>query len=140
MSVVVNLLLGLLFGIGLVVSGMADPEKILNFLDLAGIRAGTWDPSLLFVMGGAAATTFLGYRFVLKRPRPLLAEDFQPPAPSRIDGRLLFGAGLFGIGWGLGGFCPGPALTALGLGEFGTLLFVPAMGAGMLAAKFAGGR
>jgi uncharacterized membrane protein YedE/YeeE len=131
MSLVVNLLLGLLFGIGLVVSGMADPAKILNFLDFAG----TWDPSLLFVMGGAAVTTFIGYRFVLKRPRPLLADGFQLPAKRRIDGRLLLGAALFGVGWGLGGFCPGPALTALGLGETGTLLFVPAMFAGMLGAK-----
>ena len=131
MSVIVNLLLGLLFGIGLVVSGMADPAKVLNFLDLAG----TWDPSLLFVMGGAAITTLIGYRFVLKRSRPLLAKDFQVPTRREIDGKLLFGAGLFGIGWGLGGFCPGPALTALSLGATGTLWFIPAMFVGMLAAK-----
>jgi len=130
-SVIVNLLLGLLFGIGLVVSGMADPAKVLNFLDLAG----TWDPSLLFVMGGAAITTLIGYRFVLKRSRPLLAKDFQVPTRREIDGKLLFGAGLFGIGWGLGGFCPGPALTALSLGATGTLWFIPAMFVGMLAAK-----
>jgi uncharacterized membrane protein YedE/YeeE len=136
MSVLVNLLLGLLFGIGLVVSGMADPAKVLNFLDLAG----TWDPSLLFVMGGAAITTFVGYRFVLKRSRPLLAEDFQLPSRRDIDGRLLFGAGLFGIGWGLGGFCPGPVLTTIGLGATGTLWFVPAMFVGMLIARQAASR
>lgn len=136
MSLVVNLLLGLLFGIGLVVSGMADPAKILNFLDLAG----TWDPSLLFVMGGAAVTTLIGYRFVLNRPRPVLADKFQLPVKRQIDGRLLAGAALFGIGWGMGGFCPGPALTALGLGEAGTLLFVPAMGVGMVLAKLVAAR
>jgi uncharacterized membrane protein YedE/YeeE len=136
MSVLVNLLLGLLFGIGLVVSGMADPAKVLNFLDLAG----TWDPSLLFVMGGAAITTFVGYRFVLKRSRPLLAEGFQLPSRRDIDGRLLFGAGLFGIGWGLGGFCPGPVLTTIGLGATGTLWFVPAMFVGMLIARQAASR
>lgn len=136
MSLVVNLLLGLLFGIGLVVSGMADPAKILNFLDVAG----TWDPSLLFVMGGAAVTTFIGYRFVLRRPRPVLSDKFQLPVRRGIDGRLLAGAALFGIGWGLGGFCPGPALTSLGLGEAGTLLFIPAMGAGVLVANLATAR
>lgn len=136
MSVVVNLLLGLLFGIGLVVSGMADPAKVLNFLDLAG----TWDPSLLFVMGGAAVTTFIGYRLVLRRQRPVLAENFQLPSRREIDGRLVLGAGLFGIGWGLGGFCPGPALTAVGLGAMGTLWFVPAMFVGMLVARQIAGR
>lgn len=131
MSLVVNLLLGLLFGVGLVVSGMADPNKILNFLDFAG----TWDPSLLFVMGGAVIVAFIGYRLVLKRPRPLLASSFQLPTRTRIDRRLLIGPAIFGIGWGLGGFCPGPALTSLGLGEAGTLLFVPAMLIGMAGAK-----
>lgn len=132
MSLFVNLLLGLLFGIGLVVSGMADPNKIMNFLDLAG----TWDPSLLFVMGGAVVVAFVGYRLVLKRERPILASEFQLPTRTKIDARLIVGPALFGIGWGLGGFCPGPALTSLGLAETGTLLFVPAMLVGMAAAKF----
>lgn len=131
MSLLVNLLLGLLFGVGLVVSGMADPSKILNFLDFAG----TWDPSLLFVMGGAVIVAFIGYRLVLKRPRPLLASDFQLPTRTRIDRRLFIGPAIFGVGWGLGGFCPGPALTSLGLREAGTLLFVPAMLIGMAGAK-----
>ncbi|RUM96108.1 YeeE/YedE family protein [Pseudaminobacter arsenicus] len=132
MSFIVNLLLGLLFGVGLVISGMADPAKVLNFLDLAG----TWDPSLAFVMGGAVIVAFFGYRVVLGRKRPLLAPDFQLPKRSAIDGRLVAGAAIFGLGWGLGGFCPGPALTSLGFAETGTLIFVPAMFAGMLAAKW----
>jgi uncharacterized membrane protein YedE/YeeE len=131
MSFIVNLLLGLLFGIGLVISGMADPAKVINFLDLAG----SWDPSLAFVMGGAVVVAFFGYRLVLGRKRPLLAADFQLPKRSAIDGRLVAGAAIFGLGWGLGGFCPGPALTSLGLAETGTLVFVPAMFAGMLGGQ-----
>lgn len=131
MTVLVNLLLGLLFGIGLVVSGMADPAKVLNFLDLAG----TWDPSLAFVMGGAVTVVFVGYRVVLARPGPIAAASFDLPRRSDIDWPVVAGPAIFGIGWGLGGFCPGPALTALGLGEPGTLVFVPAMVAGMWAAR-----
>ncbi|MDQ0509861.1 DUF6691 family protein [Ancylobacter amanitiformis] len=131
MSVLVNLALGLLFGLGLVLSGMSDPAKVLNFLDLAG----SFDPSLAFVMGGAVLVAFLGYRLTLTRERPLLAPRFQLPTRRDIDARLIIGPALFGIGWGLGGFCPGPAFTALGLGEAGTLVFVPAMLAGMWAAR-----
>ncbi|NGN42276.1 YeeE/YedE family protein [Mesorhizobium sp. CGMCC 1.15528] len=131
MTFVVNLLLGLLFGIGLVVSGMSNPPKVLNFLDLAG----TWNPSLLFVMIGAVLVTFLGYRIVLRRDRPLLANAFRLPTAKDVDARLLSGAAIFGIGWGLGGFCPGPALTALGFAAPGALVFVPAMFAGLWAAR-----
>ncbi len=131
MSILVNLGLGLLFGIGLIVSGMGNPAKVLNFLDLFG----TFDPSLAFVMGGAVVVAFIGYRLVLARPAPLLAARFQVPTRTDIDARLLVGPALFGIGWGLGGFCPGPAFTALGLGAPGTLVFVPAMLAGMWAAR-----
>lgn len=131
MTFVVNLLLGLLFGIGLVVSGMSDPAKVLNFLDLAG----TWDPSLAFVMIGAVLVAFLGYRVVLKRDRPLLASAFRLPTAKDVDARLLAGAAIFGVGWGLGGFCPGPALTALGLAAPGALVFLPAMFAGLWAAR-----
>lgn len=131
MSFLVNLGIGLLFGLGLVISGMANPAKVLNFLDLAG----TWDPSLAFVMGGAVIVTFIGYRLLLKRDRPLLAPKFQLPTRTDIDARLIAGPVLFGIGWGLGGFCPGPALTSIGLGAAGTLGFVPAMFAGMWAAR-----
>ncbi|CAA0088586.1 Uncharacterised protein [Starkeya nomas] len=131
MSILVNLGLGLLFGVGLIVSGMGNPAKVLNFLDLFG----TFDPSLAFVMGGAVVVAFIGYRLVLARPAPLLAERFQVPTRTDIDVRLILGPALFGIGWGLGGFCPGPAFTALGLGAPGTLVFVPAMLAGMWAAR-----
>ena len=130
MSILVNLGLGLLFGLGLVVSGMSDPAKVLNFLDLFG----TFDPSLAFVMGGAVIVAFLGFRFTLRRPAPLLAGRFQLPTRTDIDARLIVGPALFGIGWGLGGFCPGPAFTGLGLGASGTLVFVGAMLAGMGAA------
>ena len=131
MSILVNLGLGLLFGLGLVISGMSDPAKVLNFLDLLG----SFDPSLAFVMGGAVLVAFLGFRLVLARPAPLMAPRFQLPTRTDIDARLIVGPALFGIGWGLGGFCPGPAFTALGLGATGTLVFLPAMLAGMWAAR-----
>ncbi|MDQ6434611.1 YeeE/YedE family protein [Mesorhizobium sp. LHD-90] len=134
MSFLVNLALGLLVGAGLVVSGMADPAKVLNFLDLSG----TWDPSLAFVMGGAVVVAFVGYRLVLRRESPIVGTDFHLPAKSDIDARVIAGPAIFGIGWGLGGFCPGPALTALGLGAVGTLAFAPAMLVGMGAARFIG--
>jgi uncharacterized protein len=134
MSILINLVIGLLFGVGLVVSGMSDPAKVLNFLDVFG----TWDPSLAFVMGGAVIVAFVGYRLVLKRDRPLLAERFHLPTRTDIDSRILVGPAIFGIGWGLGGFCPGPALTALSLGAIGTLAFVPAMLVGMWGARMIG--
>lgn len=127
MRSLLGLLAGLVFGIGLVVSGMSDPAKVLNFLDVLG----TWDPSLAFVMGGASLTAFLGYRLVWRRARPLTLDDFQIPTRDDIDAPLLGGAALFGLGWGLGGFCPGPAWTALTLGAPGTLVFLPAMLLGM---------
>lgn len=131
MSFLVNLVLGLLFGVGLVVSGMADPAKVLNFLDLFG----TWDPSLAFVMGGAVVVAFAGYRLVLARDRPIIGGSFHLPTRNDIDARVIVGPAIFGIGWGLSGFCPGPALTALGLGASGTLAFVPAMIVGMWVAR-----
>lgn len=136
MGIVVNALAGLIFGLGLLISGMADPMKVQNFLDLAGI----WDPSLIFVMGAAVVVTFVGYRLVLRRPAPVLADHFRLPAGKDVDGRLLLGAALFGIGWGLTGFCPGPALTALPLLAAGTLIFVPAMVAGALVARLLAAR
>ena len=132
--IAVQALAGLLFGLGLVVSGMADPAKVLNFLDLFG----AWDPSLAFVLAGATGTTFVGYRLVLARPRPLLAPAFQLPTANRIDARLLTGAAIFGVGWGLAGLCPGPAITSLALGAPGTLAFVPAMLVGIAAARALG--
>lgn len=136
MSFLVNLALGLLFGIGLVVSGMSDPAKVLNFLDLFG----TWDPSLAFVMGGAVIVAFIGFRLVLRRDAPIVGGTFHLPAKNDIDSRIIVGPAIFGVGWGLGGFCPGPALTALGLGEAGTLAFLPAMFLGMWAARAASER
>lgn len=119
--------IGLLFGLGLVISQMVDPAKVLAFLDVAG----AWDPSLAFVMFGAVAVTAIGYRLVFARQAPVLADRFQVPNRSDIDKELVIGSALFGIGWGLAGFCPGPALTALGLGRWDVLLFVLAMLAGM---------
>lgn len=127
-----NFAFGLLFGIGLIVSGMANPEKVLNFLDLAG----AWDPSLAFVMAGAIAVTAIGYALVLRRPKPLKEPGFQLPPTSSIDGKLVAGAAIFGLGWGLSGFCPGPALVALPLAAPGTLAFVPGLLLGIVGATF----
>lgn len=131
MRTLIGLICSLLFGTGLVVSGMSNPAKVLNFLDLAG----SWDPSLAFVMAGAVAVTFIGYRLVLARPQPYFAARFHMPASRDIDAPLLAGAACFGIGWGLGGYCPGPAVTALALGAKGTLVFVACMLIGMWAAR-----
>lgn len=136
MSFIVNLALGLLFGIGLVVSGMSDPAKVQNFLDLSG----TWDPSLAFVMGGAVITAFLGYRLVFKQPKPVAGARFHLPAGSAIDRKVLIGSAIFGIGWGLGGFCPGPALTATTLGATGAYAFLPMLFLGMWLARMTAAR
>ena len=117
----VNFLVGLIFGLGLLISGMANPAKVQNFLDLAG----SFDPSLIFVMASALAVTFVGYRLVLRRERPVLAERFYLPSASIIDGRLILGAAMFGVGWGLSGFCPGPAIVSLPLLAKGPLIVVP---------------
>jgi len=135
MSVVIQFAIGLIFGLGLVISGMSNPAKVLNFLDLAAIRTSAWDPSLAFVMMGAVATAFVGFRLVLKRPRPVFAEAFQLPVRSDIDSRIVSGPAIFGIGWGLAGLCPGPAFVALGYGTSASILFVIAMFAGMAIAR-----
>jgi uncharacterized membrane protein YedE/YeeE len=131
MPVVSALAAGLLFGLGLIISGMANPAKVLNFLDVFG----TWDASLAFVMGGAIAVTLPGYRILRGRAQPLFAEKFSWPTRTDLDARLIGGAAIFGIGWGLIGFCPGPAITALTVGHFSTLIFVPAMLVGMWMAR-----
>lgn len=123
------LLAGLLFGAGLAVSGMINPAKVLNFLDLAG----SFDPTLVLVMGGALIVTFIGYRLVLSRPAPLFAGRFSLPASRDIDGRLIAGAAVFGIGWGLSGFCPGPAIAAVVSLRPEPFVFILAMAAGMIA-------
>lgn len=125
---------GLVFGLGLIVSGMADPAKVLGFLDVAGMADGSWDPSLAFVMGGAILVAAPGFRLAMRRRAPLLDARFHVPAERRIDGRLVGGAALFGLGWGLSGFCPGPAILAVPLGAPGTLVFVAAMVAGFALA------
>ncbi len=136
MSILVQFAIGLVFGLGLVIAGMADPAKVLNFLDLAAIPTGGWDPSLAFVMAGAIAVTFAGFRLVLRRAQPIFAEKFHLPTSTEIDARILAGPAIFGIGWGLAGFCPGPAFTALGTGGTAALLFVAAMLLGMAAARW----
>lgn len=127
------LLAGLLFGAGIAVSGMVSPAKVLNFFDIAG----TWDPSLAFVMGGALSVTAVGYRLVLKRPRPILDRTFHLPTARKPDLPLLAGSAVFGIGWGIAGFCPGGAVPALGLGEMSALIFVASMLAGIGLAHMA---
>jgi len=122
---------GLLFGAGLAVSGMANPSKVLSFLDVAAIAGGRWDGTLLFVMGGAVAVTFVGYRWVLRRPRPILAGSFSLPTATAVDRRLLIGAALFGAGWGLIGYCPGPAIASLAWPQAEPALFVVAMLGGL---------
>ena len=122
---------GLVFGCGILLSGMANPAKILNFFDIAG----TWDPSLAFVMGGALAIAAVGFRLVWRSAKPLAAETFQVPANQRIDQRLILGSALFGIGWGMAGFCPGGAIPALGLMRWEVFAFVAAMALGIALAR-----
>jgi uncharacterized protein len=135
LAILLQFLIGLLFGAGLVIAGMSNPQKVLNFLDIAGIANGTWDPSLAFVMGGAVVVTFIGYRLVWKRERPIFDTKFHVPTSTTIDAPILLGPAIFGIGWGLSGFCPGPAFTALGTGQTNAMLFVAVMLLGMLAAR-----
>lgn len=120
---------GALFGFGLSLSGMVDPARVLGFLDLT---SGHWDPSLMFVLGGALAVAIPGAMLQRRLPRPLLDDRFHLPTKTRIDRRLIAGSALFGIGWGLAGFCPGPAVSALSLGLVPIFLFVVAMAAGMI--------
>ncbi|ODT66271.1 MAG: permease [Pelagibacterium sp. SCN 63-23] len=124
-------IVGLIFGTGIALSGMANPAKVLNFFDIAG----TWDPSLAFVMGGALMVTAIGYRFVLKRDKPVYEAKFHLPANRKLDTPLIAGSAVFGIGWGISGFCPGGAIPALGLGEVSAWAFVGSMLAGIFAAR-----
>jgi uncharacterized protein len=125
------LLCGVLFGVGLALGQMINPNKVLAFLDVAG----AWDPSLILVMGGGAGVTALLFPWVLNRSRPRLDSHFHLPTKRRLDTQLLIGAALFGIGWGLAGYCPGPALVALTLGTAEPWWFLAAMIAGSLACK-----
>lgn len=121
------LLAGLLFGFGLIISGMSDPSKVLGFLDLAG----NWDPSLAFVLGGAVLVGSLVFPFASKQTKSVLGEVMHLPTATKIDSRLIFGSSIFGTGWGLAGYCPGPALVSLAQGNLKPVLFVVAMLAGM---------
>lgn len=132
MPMVAVFLCGLLFGLGLLISGMAQPAKILNFLDFAAIATGTWDPSLAVVMAVALAVTWLGYRHARSRSEPMLATKSFWPTRTDIDAPLVFGAVVFGIGWGLVGLCPGPAVVDLVTLSPKVFVFVAAMVVGML--------
>lgn len=118
---------GLLFGLGLIVSGMTDPSKVFGFLDLLGL----WDPSLAFVMGGAILVGLFAFALSRRRGTTLLGEPLHVPASPRISKRLVLGSLVFGVGWGIAGFCPGPAIVSLGAGQVKALVFVGAMLAGM---------
>jgi len=131
MKNVIALLCGLVFGVGLAVSGMTDTAKVLGFLDVFG----NWVPDLAFVMGGAVCVTLLAFPLVLRRGKPLLSASFSLPVNKAIDSRLLGGAAIFGIGWGIYGYCPGPALSALLYLDWKTAVFVAAMLLGMALAN-----
>ncbi|HSV54848.1 MAG TPA: DUF6691 family protein [Burkholderiaceae bacterium] len=139
-KLLVALIAGALFAVGLVLSGMTQPAKVIGFLNVGGLadaqRFGAWDPSLAFVMGGALCVTLLAFA-VTPRPgrKPWLAERFEPATRRDIDARLLAGAALFGIGWGLAGYCPGPAFASLLSGGIDALSFVAAMLVGMWLAR-----
>ena len=127
-------LIGVLFGLGLIISGMTNPAKILAFLDIAG----AWDPSLIFVMGGAVLVGLIAFYLAKNRTQSFLGSVIHIPTRRDIDRPLIIGSALFGVGWGLAGFCPGPALVSLGSGELKALVFVVAMLGGMLLFDFLG--
>ena len=127
MQRIFEFLIGLLFGLGLILSGMSNPGKVLGFLDLAG----HWDPSLAFVMGGAILVGLIAFQVARKRTQTFLGGALKLPNRTDIDKRLVLGSLTFGVGWGLAGFCPGPALVSLGSGQIKGLIFVAAMVAGM---------
>ena len=129
MNRLTEFLVGLLFGLGLILSGMTDPGKIIGFLDIFG----AWDPSLAFVMMGAIAVGFVAFAIAKKRTTTILGGTLRLPTTNHIDKRLIIGSTVFGIGWGLAGFCPGPALVSMASGQIQALWFVSAMVAGMLA-------
>lgn len=128
MNLLISFATGLIFGLGLLVSGMSDPSKVLAFLDLAG----AWDPSLMLVMGGAIGIAFFAFRFAGKRPLSLLGDKMHLPTATRIDRPLILGSLIFGVGWGLAGICPGPAFVLLGRGSAPALIFAVALLAGMV--------
>lgn len=124
----IALISGLLFGLGLALSQMVDPDRVIGFLDIAGV----WDPTLIFVLGGAVGVTVITFRFVLRQSSPFFGDRFQLPTNRDIDRPLIIGASLFGIGWGISGYCPGPGITSLVQGALNPVLFVVALFAGSL--------
>ncbi|MGA7965159.1 MAG: DUF6691 family protein [Gammaproteobacteria bacterium] len=132
----ISLLSGLLFGFGLALAQMTNPAKIIDFLDFSG----TWDPTLALVMGGAVLVTLVSFRFILRRPHPLLGGGFQLPTRSDIDIPLIAGAAIFGIGWGLGGLCPGPGIAAIAQGIWEPVVFTLGLAGGMLVFRILGRR
>lgn len=134
MKALIGLLCGMIFGAGLALSGMTDTAKVLGFLDLFG----TWVPDLAFVMGGAVCVTIVTFHFVLKRQSPLIGKKFFLPTSTILDGKLLAGAAIFGVGWGIYGYCPGPALSAAVYLDNETFMFIAAMLVGMALANQVG--
>jgi len=130
--ILASLLTGVLFGVGLALSQMTNPDKVIAFLDLAG----NWDPSLFFVMLGALTVTMICFRLILRRSQPVLGQKFYLPMKKDIDKPLLFGATIFGIGWGIAGYCPGPVIAGLGLGNPEAVTMVLAIYAGFMACRF----
>jgi|SRR5690554_3547966 len=130
---IASLFAGLIFGLGLIVSGMANPEKVLGFLDIAG----AWDPSLAFVMGGAVVVGLIAFTIARRRTLSFLGFNIKLPTNTQIDKRLVVGSMMFGVGWGIAGFCPGPALVAFGAGEIKGVVFVASMVTGMILFEIA---
>ncbi|QJD29057.1 DUF6691 family protein [Methylococcus geothermalis] len=136
MPIVSAFLWGLVFALGLGLAGMTRPEKILGFLDIGG----NWDPSLMLVMGGAVGLTFILFPRILRRGRPVLEDRFDLPVRKYVDGRLVGGAGIFGMGWGLAGYCPGPAVVSLVTADAGVWVFVAFMFGGLAAGRWLNAR
>ncbi len=132
MPSLISLLSGIIFGLGLSLSQMTNPNKVINFLDITG----NWDPSLAFVMLGALSVTFISFKQILKRPKPFLIDDFHVSKRSSIDKALIGGAIIFGIGWGISGYCPGPAVASIGFGSVEAFVMVLSIYAGFLFQKW----
>ena len=135
-KILIALISGIIFGLGLSLSQMINPEKVISFLDISG----DWDPSLAFVMMGALAVTFISFKWVLNRSEPILESGFHLSKRSEIDKALLGGAAIFGIGWGMSGFCPGPAVASLGLGSIEAVVMVLSIYAGFFCQKWISSR
>lgn len=133
MKLLLTYIIGLVFGTGIMISGMANPAKVINFFDVAGY----WDPSLALVMGGALLVTIIGYRWIFNRQKPVFAKEFGIPTRKDLDPRLIGGSVIFGIGWAIAGFCPGGALPAIGTGKVDVFIFIASLIAGIYFVKLA---